>query len=259
MTTAIPVRVAPRRRVESTPPARPGRDLALAAAPLAAVSAATCWLLGLPTSHLLEAGVLYALLVGLVLLNFPGLSRGPGLGAANRITLARATLVVPVGALMLRPEALDARAAWWIIALSTAAMALDGLDGRIARATGTASAFGARFDMELDAALLMALSVLVWQSGRVDAWVLAIGGIRYAFVLAGAVWPVLAGDLPRSRRRKVVCVVQGVALLVALGPIVPQELAARGAAVALVVLAWSFAVDVVWLLSAEPRRAAGRG
>src|SRR5690606_27819982 len=125
-------------------------------------------------------------------LNLPGLSRGPGLGPANRVTLARGTLVVPVAALMLRPEALDARAAWWVIALSTAAIALDGVDGRVARATGSSSGFGARFDMELDAALLMALSVLVWQSGRVDAWVLAVGGIRYAFALAGAVWPVLA-------------------------------------------------------------------
>ena len=58
------------------------------------------------------------------------------------------------------------RAHWWIISLGTVAMLLDGTDGRVARRTGTTSAFGARFDMELDAFLLLALSVLVWQSGR---------------------------------------------------------------------------------------------
>src|SRR5690606_34119315 len=91
MTTATPTHVPPRRRVASAPRARPGPDLALGAGPVAVVSTATCWLLGLPTSHLLEAAALYALLAGLVLLNLPGLSRGPGLGPANRVTLARGT------------------------------------------------------------------------------------------------------------------------------------------------------------------------
>ena len=257
MTTATSVRVPPRRPVRPMPAARPGRDLALGVAPLAAVSAATCWVLGLPTSHLLDSVVLYALFAGLVLLNFPGLSRGPGIGPANRVTTLRATLVVPVAALMLHPDVLDERAAWWIITLSAAALLLDGVDGRVARRTGSASAFGARFDMELDAALLLSLSVLVWQSGRVGPWVLAIGGIRYAFVLAASVWPVLGGQLPRSGRRKAVCAVQGVALLVALGPTVPAEVAVRAAALALALLVWSFAVDVGWLVRSAPRGRAG--
>jgi phosphatidylglycerophosphate synthase len=255
-TTATPSRF-PLRRGATPVRARPRdvwRDLALGALPLAAVSVATCRVLSLPTRHLLEAGVLYALLAGLILLNRPSLSRGPGIGPANRVTLVRATLVLPVAALLLRPEAIGERGAWWIIALSIAALLLDGLDGRVARRTGTGSAFGARFDMELDAFHQMALSVLLWQSGKVPPWVLAIGGMRYVFVLAGMRWPVLAGELPPSVRRKVICVVAGVALLVCLGPIVPAALAVLAAASALLLLTWSFAIDVAWLLGTPTRR-----
>lgn len=227
----------------------PWLDLALGLIPLAAVSGATCWLLGLPTSHLTLVGALYALLTALVLLNLPGLSRGPGIGPANRITLGRSVLVLPVAALVVRPEALTDRGLWWIIALATVAMILDGVDGRVARRTGTSSAFGTRFDMELDAVLLLALSALVWRSGKVGAWVFAIGGMRYVFVLSGTLWPALTSELPRSLRRSAACVVQGVALLVCLGPVVPSAQATQLAAAALLLLVWSFAVDIVWLLA----------
>ncbi len=227
----------------------PWLDLTLGLVPLAAVSGATCWLLGLPTSHLTLVGALYAFLAALVLLNLPGLSRGPGIGPANRITLGRSVLVLPVAALVVRPEALTDRGLWWIIALATVAMILDGMDGRVARRTGTSSAFGARFDVELDAVLLLALSALVWLSGKVGAWVFAIGGMRYLFVLSGAVWPALTRELPRSLRRSAVCVVQGVAVLICLGPIVPSAQATQLAAAALLLLVWSFAVDIVWLLA----------
>ena len=256
--TATPAR-PPRRHADATPAARPGVDLALALLPLAAVAGATCWLLGLPTSHLLEVGLLYAVLAGLILVNFPGLSRGPGVGLANRVTLGRATLILPVAALLLHPEAYGIRGAWWIIGLATVAMVLDGVDGRVARRTGTATAFGARFDMELDSFLLLALSALVWGSGKVGGWVMAIGGMRYLFVAASLVLPALNGELPRSRRRKWICVAAGVSLLVALGPIIPAALATRVAAAGLLLLAYSFAIDVAWLLSGRSRRRAGTG
>jgi len=134
--------------------------------------------------------------------------------------------------------------------VATTVMLLDGLDGRIARRTGTESRFGARFDMELDAALLLALSVLVWRDGRVGMWVLLIGLMRYAFVAASWIWPALAADLPPSFRRKLVCVVQGVALLVALGPIISDAQAVAAAAIGLIALTYSFAVDVRWALAA---------
>jgi hypothetical protein len=48
-------------------------------------------------------------------------------------------------------------------------------------------------------------------------------------------------------RRKVICVVQGIALLVAVGPIIPAAWATLACAVALALLTWSFASDSHWL------------
>jgi len=176
---------------------------------------------------------------------------------ANRVTLGRTALAVPVLALAVFPSALGPVGLWWVIGLSTAVLVLDGVDGRIARRTGTQSAFGARFDMELDAALLLALSVLVWRGGRAGAWVLLIGLMRYGFVAAGRAWPALTAELPESLRRKAVCVAQGVVLLVALGPIIPGWMAVAVAAAGLAALTWSFAVDVHWALTrgSSPTRA----
>ncbi len=212
---------------------------------------ATWWLLDLTASYILAGLVVYTLLARLLLRTLPPDLAGPGIGPANRITLGRAALAIPVLALSVLPElpATDV-AAWWVIGLSTVVFVLDGLDGRVARRTRTESAFGARFDMELDAALLMALAVLVWREGRVGPWVLLIGLMRYGFVSASWIWPALAADLPHSRRRKIVCVVQGVVLLVALGPIIPDAAAIAASAIGLAARTYSFAVDVRWTLVA---------
>ena len=232
------------------------RDLAVAFAFASLAVVGTWWLLGLAASYVLIAVAVYAGLAILVLRALPGDLQGPGLGPANRVTLGRAALAVPILALALSPGPLGDALAWWTIVISTVVMVADGLDGYVARRTGSGSRFGARFDMELDAALLMALSVLVWRDARVGSWVLSIGLLRYAFVAASWIWPELAADLPPSQRRKVVCVIQGVVLLVALGPVIPDRVAVAVAALGLGALAYSFAVDVRWALAAgrEDRR-----
>ena len=227
---------------------RSGGDLGAAALALLAVAAATWRLFGLPASYLIQVVAAYAAMSALVVWRAPACSTGRGLGTANRITLGRATLVLPVAALVFHPRiALDA-AYWWIILCSAVAMLLDSLDGPVARWTGTTSAFGARFDMELDAFLVLVLSVLVLQSGKVGPWVLLIGALRYLFVAAGWLWPGLGGQLPESQRRKTVCVVQGIVLLACLAPMTPSVVASAVAAGGLVLLLYSFAVDVAWLV-----------
>ena len=98
---------------------------------------------------------------------------------------------------------------------------LDGVDGWLARRSGLASAFGARFDMEVDALLIMALAILAWQHGKAGSWVLLSGLLRYAFVAAGWLAPWMSRPLPPSRRRQTVCVVQIAGLCAAVAPIVP--------------------------------------
>ena len=174
-------------------PSSPLRDVVLGLLPLLAVSLATCWMLALSTSHVLLAVGLYAALGALLLAKLPPSHPGPGLGPANRLTLARAALVLPLAVLALLPGVFTGAGYWWMVGLSTMALVLDGLDGLLARRTGTESAFGARFDMELDAFLLLVLSALVWWRGSVGSWVLLVGGLRYVFVLGGLLWPPLRG------------------------------------------------------------------
>jgi len=203
--------------------------------------------LALSTSHVLLAVGLYAALGALLLTKLPPSHPGPGLGPANRLTLARAALVLPLAVLALSPGVFTGAGYWWMVGLSTLALVLDGLDGLLARRTGTEGAFGARFDLELDAFLLLVLSALVWWSGSVGSWVLLIGGLRYLFVLGGLLWPPLRGALPPSRRRKVVCAVQGIVLVICLAPLTPPAPATALAASALLLLVYSFVVDTWWL------------
>jgi phosphatidylglycerophosphate synthase len=235
--------------VESPSRLGAARDLAFGVPAVLGMTVATWWLVGLAASFMWVAGALYLSVALLILSQVQKEPPAPGLGPANRVTLGRTVLATPVLALSVFPGPLTTTGNWWVIVVSTVVLILDGVDGRVARRTGSESAFGARFDMELDAALIMALSVLVWASGRAGAWVLLIGLMRYLFVAASWAMPSLSRELPKSRRRQTVCVVQGIALLVALGPIIPAPMALVVALIALALLVYSFAVDVRWLLA----------
>jgi phosphatidylglycerophosphate synthase len=170
----------------------------------------------------------------------------PDFGLANQVTAVRALLVALLAAGIVGPLTL-APALSAIVAV--VALLLDGVDGWVARRTRRATAFGARFDMEVDALLLLVLSASLWQLGKVGAWGLAGGLMRYVFLSAGWLLPWLRQPLPESLRRKTVCVVQIVALIVALLPGVGGSAARWIVAVSLLALVWSFVIDVSWLAS----------
>jgi len=169
----------------------------------------------------------------------------PRFGLANLVTMIRAMLLALVAALIGLPATPEML--WCVIGLTALMGALDGLDGWLARRTRMASEFGARFDMETDAALILVLSILVWQHEKAGAWVLLCGLMRYGFVAAGWLLPWLARPLSSTRRGKTVAVGQLLGLSVALAPIVPSPLSASAAALTLTALAWSFATDVTRL------------
>lgn len=173
------------------------------------------------------------------------------LGRANHVTLLRLSITALLAGLVF--ERVDALA-WFVVAAAGAAALLDAIDGWLARRSGMASAFGARFDMETDALLILVLAALAWRMDKAGAWVLASGLLRYGFVAAGRLWPVLARPLPSSRRRKAACAVQVAALVVCLAPIVPPATATAIAAGALALLVASFAADLAWLMRARRAR-----
>src|SRR6185503_8589303 len=112
----------------------------------------------------------------------------------------------------------------------------DGLDGWLARRTRMTSAFGARFDMEIDALLILVLATLTWQFGKAGAWVFFSGLLRYIFVAAGWLWSWMQRPLPPSRRRQAICVVQIVGLIVAVAPFVRVPISTMAAAASLAAL-----------------------
>ena len=172
----------------------------------------------------------------------------PRFGAANWITAARAVLTLVIASFAFRDP--SAAAGWTAGALAGVVAILDGVDGWVARRSGLVSTFGARFDMETDAALLMVLSTVVWRQGQAGAWVLLIGLMRYLFVAAGAPMAWWRGPLTPTRRGKTVAAVQMVTLAVAL--VVPRIVASAACAAALALLVWSFAIDVGRLWRQRP-------
>ncbi|MGP9684875.1 MULTISPECIES: CDP-alcohol phosphatidyltransferase family protein [unclassified Halomonas] len=198
-------------------------------------------LLMLGSSNWWVAGGFYAFISILILIFWPH----GALGWANRVTLIRAVLVAIVAAGLLAGAFKNAIWQWLLIAVI--ALLLDGVDGWIARYTYSHSTFGARFDMELDALLIMLLCVGLWEFESLGAWVLLIGGMRYLFVMAGWRFKWLTAPLFASFRRKAVCVWQVAALLLALTPLNSPLMANLLTLSALVSLAYSFGVDVRWL------------
>lgn len=171
------------------------------------------------------------------------------LGPADVVTLARASLVTGVVALVADRFGSGALPVRTVVVLVVVALLLDAVDGKVARATGTSSELGARFDMEVDSFLVLVLSVQV--AVTVTPWALLIGGMRYAYVAAGWVLPWLLGPLPVRMSAKVVAVVQGVVLIVAVAGVLPRGLATALVLVALGTLVWSFGRSVAHLWRAQ--------
>jgi len=176
----------------------------------------------------------------------------PAIHPADWVTLTRALLIAGVAGLVAdsfgRPVPITA-----LVTLSAVALVLDAADGQVARRTGTGTALGARIDGEVDAFLILLLSIVVSQD--YGSWVLAIGAARYAFLLAGLLIPWLAAPLPPRFWRKVVAAVQGIVLTVAASGVPSRLVGTIAVAAALLLLAESFGRDIIWLYraGASPR------
>ena len=248
-TARVPARPAARRRPSSEPAAGAVVQLVL----LALLSTTT----GLGPAGWL-AGAAYAVAVGGMLTAALRRRGSRSLGPADRVTLARAIFTGCVTALVADTVRAPAPVAL-LVAMSAVALVLDAVDGRVARHTGTVSSLGARFDMEVDAFLILVLSALV--AATLGPWVLAIGAMRYAFFACSRVLPWLTSPLPPRTTRKTVAALQGIVLTVAAAGVLPRPFEAVATGLALAALVWSFGRDVVWLhrhrdvtSSAPPRR-----
>jgi phosphatidylglycerophosphate synthase len=192
---------------------------------------------------------LFVLIIGIASLFVRAHHPFDRMGPANGVTAARAALAALVAGFIGEPN--SARAAWFIATTSGVVIALDGVDGWLARRTRLVSAFGARFDMEVDALLILALSLLAWQYDKAGGWIALAGLMRYGFVAAGWIVPRLRRPLPPSRRRQLVCVVQVAGLSLVMLPGFGPPVTVWISAGLFAALSWSFLVDVMWLLRGE--------
>ncbi|MQX35705.1 CDP-alcohol phosphatidyltransferase family protein [Roseospira navarrensis] len=165
------------------------------------------------------------------------------LGLCNLVTLGRLALV---GALV-APTAAGVGPSWAVLAVAVVALTLDGVDGWMARRYGLVSAFGARFDMEVDSAFALVLALNAAIGSEAGALVVLLGLPRYAFLAAGMACPWMRPALPDRFSRKVVAVAHMAALIAMQAPLLPPSGAAVMAAAVAGLVGWSFARDILWL------------
>lgn len=225
------------------------------AAPAAARLAASDWRF---------VGVAFSVYGAVATLALLGLGAHPfrRLGLANTVTGIRAGLTALVAAGLVEVERLghgkDEPLAWALIAVVILALALDGVDGFAARRNGTTSRYGERFDMEVDALLILILSILAVASQQTGLFAILLGTMRYLYVALHAALPRLSTTLKPSRARKAICVFQIVALCAVMTPGVEPPLSNAIAMIALVLLTASFARDL-WVQVAETARGSRMG
>lgn len=166
--------------------------------------------------------------------------------AANLVTGTRIALALAV------PAVAAGGSRWVLAAVLVVALLSDFVDGRLARRSGTTSAFGARLDMEADALLILVLSVVV--AADVGWWVLWLGLVRYVFAAAVACVPRLRVAPPPRPWCKVVAALVGTVLATVAVGLVPGVAEVPLLALTSLLLAESFAREAAqrWRASDVP-------
>ncbi|GAB4559109.1 MAG: hypothetical protein Kow0047_04760 [Anaerolineae bacterium] len=143
------------------------------------------------------------------------------LGAANALTLARGAIIALLAGIVVLPWPAAGYLAWLPGGLYALAVALDHLDGRVARGTHRVTELGAILDIEFDGLGMLVVTVLTVRLGRLPPWYVVTGLAYYLFW-----WSVTIRrrrghptyDLPPSRHRRVLASVQMGFMVVALMP-----------------------------------------
>jgi phosphatidylglycerophosphate synthase len=218
---------------------------------LVAVALVTGAAFGFGARYPLKVAAIFAAILAVVLafVHHHPFSR---FGAANYVTLARAALMALLAGSFAEPT--SAGAALAAASVSGLVPILDGVDGRLARRGGTRSVFGARFDVEIDALHVLAMSGLLWQFGKAGMWIWLGGLLRYGFVAAGWLLPWMAAELRPTLRGRAITIIHMTTVSVALAPFVPVRLSMVATVLTTAALVWSFGVDIGRLWRGEGAR-----
>lgn len=136
------------------------------------------------------AFVILAVLVSIYVFNDFRFSIRAGLHLADRLTILRLVLVVPLLVLLT-----DHRY-WAALALYVVCVLTDAVDGVIARRRGQTTEFGAVMDPAADIVSTAGVFGALLAIGLVPGWVLVILGVRYGMLIVGSAFlSVLAGPI----------------------------------------------------------------
>lgn len=204
---------------------------------------------GVHPVRLTIVGIGYTVAAGFTLWLFRRGFPHPTLGAGNLVTLGRMALIISLLAAVTGHSK-----PWVVVAVASIALALDGFDGWLARRNDRVSDFGETLDMEVDSAFTVILAASALAAGTIGPLVLLLALPRYLFVAAAWVLPWLSQELPESMTRKVICVIQVIALITLQVPGLLGDLTTPLVWVVGGVLLWSFGRDVVWLWRSRPKR-----
>ena len=143
----------------------------------------------------------------------------------TRLTLAHLGLVCLLGGVAAAPPGeFPPLMLWSLAAIATAAACIIVVEEWITEKIDAAGPFSRRLAREANGLLALSLAVLLWRSGRLDAWVIAAGIVHYVILVLSLVLPALRQDSPVVWRPYVRFAML-VALIAALLPFVPPPVA----------------------------------
>lgn len=166
-------------------------------------------------------------------------------GWANGITLAR--LGCALGLLV--GTAVDP---WWQAGVILLLVCADGVDGWVARRRAAVSVFGHQFDQESDAFLLLVVCLLLFDAGRLGAWILLPGTLRYGFVLFSQRAGLARQPVKGNRYTRSVGVVATLGFAACLLPVISPEISLWLAMSLSAALAASFLHSSIQLYRSAP-------
>jgi phosphatidylglycerophosphate synthase len=158
-------------------------------------------------------------------------------GYANQLTALRLALLLTAAAFM--GELPDA----WLWLLLAANVAVDVVDGRVARRTQQVSPFGAVLDREVDAVFVLVAYLYFFVVVGLPAWVLIPGLLPYAYRLYTLTRPSRPAPEHRERLAPFLAGANFVVLLVAVGA--PADLQLRVVLLSAALVGVSFTVSFV--------------
>lgn len=159
-------------------------------------------------------------------------------GGANLLTSLRLAAIATL-------SMLPTEASAWAAGIGLAVLLTDGLDGWLARRYGWASEFGEFFDKETDTLFVTLLCAMLALRGEVSLWMMAVGALRYPFVITMFIAQPDASKEPRSNAARYIYVgfVLGLLGMFVLDPTWARPLLWGSVAG----LLWSFGCSFAWI------------